>query len=74
MPIIPANRPTCPIGQARPRPRVRTTPQPFKAVLAVDATKDQGAAAEKLAAAMPHVKDENLYTDPVLSLEELAAQ
>lgn len=43
----------------------------LKAVLAVDPTKEQGAAAEKLAAAMPTVRDETRLADTSLSFEDL---
>ena len=44
----------------------------LKAVLVVDPTKEQAAAAEQLAAAMPRVKDEARYKDVTLPYEQLA--
>jgi 3-phenylpropionate/trans-cinnamate dioxygenase ferredoxin reductase subunit len=44
----------------------------LKAALIVDASKEQGAAAEKLVAAMPQVRDEARYTDPKVPLAALA--
>ncbi|HEY4687940.1 MAG TPA: FAD-dependent oxidoreductase [Anaerolineae bacterium] len=44
----------------------------LKAVLIVDPTKEQGAAAEKLVATLPQVKNEARYRDPAVPFEELA--
>ncbi len=43
----------------------------LKAVLVVDPSKEQGAAAEKLAAAMPQVKDEARYAAPGVPYDQL---
>jgi len=43
----------------------------LKAVLVVDPTKEQAAAAEKLAAAMPPVKDETRYANPGVPYDQL---
>jgi 3-phenylpropionate/trans-cinnamate dioxygenase ferredoxin reductase subunit len=43
----------------------------LKAVLLVDPTKEEGAAAEKLAEAMPQVKDEARYADPRVPYKDL---